>query len=52
MPLTNLLSKADGINSIYISTNHNGLYEKYGYEFFGMMKDVHGADSRVYVRYL
>ena len=52
IPLTNLLSKADGINSIYISTNHNGLYEKYGYEFFGMMKDVHGEDSRVYVRYL
>lgn len=46
------LTKADGINSIYISTNHNGLYEKYGYEFFGMMKDVHGEDSRVYVRYL
>ncbi len=46
------LAKADGINSIYISTNHNGLYEKYGYEFFGMMKDMHGEDSRVYVRYL
>ena len=46
------LAKTDGINSIYISTNHNGLYEKYGYKFFGMMKDVHGEDSRVYVRYL
>ena len=46
------LAKTDGINSIYISTNHNGLYEKYGYEFFGMMKDMHGEDSRVYVRYL
>ena len=46
------LAKTDGINSIYISTNHNGLYEKYGYEFFEMMKDMHGEDSRVYVRYL
>lgn len=46
------LTKADGINSIYISTNHNGLYEKYGYEFFRMMKDMHGEDSRVYVKYL
>ena len=46
------LAKADGIKNIYISTNHNGLYEKYGYEFYEMMKDMHGEDSRVYVRYL
>ena len=46
------LAKTDGINSIYISTNHNGLYEKYGYKFFEIMKDMHGEDSRVYVRYL
>ena len=46
------LAKTDGINCIYISTNHNGLYEKYGYEFFRMMKDMHGEDSRVYVKYL
>ena len=46
------LAKADGISNIYISTNHNGLYEKYGYEFFEMMKDLHGEDSRVYVRHL
>lgn len=46
------LAKTDGIHSIYISTNHNGLYEKYGYKFFKMMKDMHGEDSRVYVRYL
>ena len=46
------LAKTDGIHSIYISTNHNGLYEKYGYEFFKMMKDMHGEDARVYVRYL
>jgi predicted GNAT family N-acyltransferase len=46
------LAKDAGIKSIYISTNHNGLYEKYGYEFFAMMEDMHGEDSRVYVRYL
>ena len=46
------LAKENGMNHIYISTNHNGLYEKYGYEFFGMMKDMHGEDSRVYVRHL
>ena len=46
------LAKEDGINNIYVSTNHNGLYEKYGYEFYEMMKDMHGEDSRVYVRHL
>ena len=33
---------------IYISTGHTGLYEKYGYEFFKMAKDIEGEDSRVY----
>ena len=46
------LANADGIKNIYISTNHIGLYEKYGYEFFEMMKDIEGEDSRVYVRRL
>lgn len=41
-----------GIQNIYISTNHVGLYEKYGYEFYQMMKDIEGEDSRVYVRHL
>lgn len=34
--------------SIYISTNENGLYEKYGCTFYKTMKDVNGEDSRVY----
>lgn len=46
------LAKEAGINNIYVSTNHNGLYEKYGYEFYEMMKDMDGEDSRVYVRHL
>lgn len=33
---------------IYISTNHIGLYEKYGYEFYKTEKDIEGEDSRVY----
>ena len=35
---------------VYISTNHIGLYEKYGCEFFDEMEDVEGELSRVYVR--
>ncbi|MDO5573520.1 MAG: GNAT family N-acetyltransferase [bacterium] len=45
-------AKEDGVGQVYISTNHNGLYEKYGYEFYQMMKDIHGEDSRVYVKNL
>ena len=33
---------------IYISTGHTGVYEKYGYEFYKMLKDIEGGDSRVY----
>ena len=46
------LAKADGAASVHVSTNHVGLYERYGYTFFGMMKDVSGEDSRVYVKHL
>ena len=46
------LAKEAGMKKVYISTNHEGLYEKYGYEFFEMMKDIGGEDSRVYVRCL
>lgn len=46
------LAEEAGIKNIYISTNHTGLYEKYDYEFFEMMKDMNGEDSRVYVRHL
>ena len=42
------LAKNDGHKHIYISTGKTGLYEKYGYHFWKIMKDVHGEDSRVY----
>lgn len=37
-----------GHEYIYISTGHTGLYEKYGYEFYKIEKDIEGGDSRVY----
>ena len=46
------LAKEAGMKNIYISTNHIGLYEKFGYEFFKTMKDINGEDSRVYIRFL
>ena len=44
------LAARDGFEQIYISTGEEGLYEKYGYEFYGFMKDRHGEDSRIYIK--
>lgn len=41
-------AKSSGASRVYISTGETGLYEKYGYAFYGMMKDHNGEDSRVY----
>lgn len=43
-------TKGSGAEYIYISTGETGLYEKYGYSFYRIMKDMHGEDSRVYRR--
>jgi inorganic pyrophosphatase len=44
-----MLAKRDGLKHIYISTGETGLYEKYGYRFWKMMKAVGGEESRVYI---
>lgn len=46
------LATVMGKESIYISTAHVGLYEKYGYDFFAYFKDGGGEDSRVYRKHL
>ncbi len=38
--------------AVYISTGHTGLYEKYGYTFYRMDKDIDGEASRVYRKIL
>lgn len=42
------LAKAEKRRCLYISTNHTGLYEKYGCEFYRIMRDREGEPSRVY----
>ena len=42
------LAKKDGFKQIHISTGETGLYEKYGYTFWKLMKDANGVDCRVY----
>ena len=46
----NRLAKEDDVSEVYISTNHIGLYEKYGCEYRIQMNDMEGNLSRVYVK--
>lgn len=46
------LARAENVHDFYISTNHNGLYEKYGCEFYQMMNDMDGEPSRVYRKHV
>ena len=42
------LAKTENVADIFISTDHVGLYEKYGYEIYQVMRDRNGELSRVY----
>ena len=42
------LAGADGFPCVYISTDHIGLYEKYGCTFWKIMQDAEGSDCRIY----
>ena len=42
------LARADGKDYVYISTDHMGLYKKYGAVFREAAKDARGGNSRIY----
>ena len=44
------LAREAGVREVFLSTNHVGLYEKYGWEFMTMMTDIDCAPSRIYVK--
>ena len=44
------LARQAHIPRIYVSTNHVGLYEKYGCTYLTQAKDLEGEWSRIYVR--
>ena len=44
------IARSEHVENIYISTNHVGLYEKYGFEFRSIMQDIDGNDSKVYIK--
>ena len=39
---------SDGFPFVFLATNHTGLYEKYGFSYWGNLPDIHGEDSRIY----
>ena len=42
--------KQDSIEAMYLVTDHTGFYERYGWEFMGMVKSEDGGNLRMYVR--
>ena len=44
------LAREEETPAVYLSTDHEGLYEKYGWEFLAQMKDRRGGLSKVYVK--
>ncbi len=42
------LARAEGFPFVYISTDHTGLYEKYGCAFWKTMRNLQGDDCRIY----
>ena len=46
------VAKDQNINKIFISTDHIGLYEKYGFEYIKQMESIYGGLSRVYVKHI
>lgn len=45
------LAAAEGHDALYLSTDHVGLYEKYGFAYYGDRPTVWGEDARVYRRF-
>ena len=44
------LAVDEGVREVYLSTNHIGLYEKYGFEYMTIMNDMDGEPSRIYMK--
>ena len=44
------IAKEEHTSEVYISTNHIGLYEKYGCDYMTQMNDMDGKSSRIYVK--
>lgn len=45
-------ARKDGFKTVYIATDHIGLYEKYGFTYLENRIDIWGVDSRIYKKEL
>lgn len=44
------LAAENGVQKIFICTDHIGLYEKYGFSYMENRVDIYGGDSRIYFK--
>ena len=44
------LAKADGAESVFVSSEEKGLYEKYGFHFVREAMSVHGYETQIFRR--
>ena len=44
------LAAEQGFSAVYVSTDHIGLYETYGFTYLTQMRTIYGESARVYVR--
>lgn len=42
------IAAENGVPSIFVCTDHVGLYEKYGFSYIESRADIYGDDSRIY----
>ena len=42
------VARNNGYKSLYLATDHIGLYEKYGFDYVENRIDIYGEDSRIY----
>ena len=47
-----VVAREQGVQRVYLCTDHIGLYEKYGFTYLENRVNVYGEDSRIYVREL
>ena len=40
---------SNGFPFVFLASGHSGLYEKYGFSYWGNLPDIHGEDSRIYI---
>lgn len=43
-------AKEQGYKTVYIATDHIGLYEKYGFTYMESRIDIYGEEARIYYR--